>query len=44
MLQGQAGLRNLQHLNMESEADRRQTFDKWQMAFVDKNHLAAAGF
>ena len=33
-----------QHLNMKSEADRRLTFEKWQVAFIDKNSLAEAGF
>ena len=28
----------LQHLNMKNEADRRQIFKKWPMAFIDKNH------
>ena len=34
----------MQHLNMESEADRRLTFEKWPVAFIDKNNLADAGF
>jgi len=29
---------------MRSEADRRQIFEKLQVAFMDKNHLAAVGF
>jgi len=28
---------------MKSEADRLQTFKKLQVAFMDKNHQAAAG-
>jgi len=36
--------KDLQHLNMKSESDRRQTFEEWQMTFMDKNHLAAAWF
>jgi len=31
-------------LNMKSEADRRRTYEKWQVSFMDKNHLSAAGF
>ena len=33
-----------QHLNMQSEADRRLTFEKWPVAFSDKNKLAETGF
>jgi len=29
---------------MKSEADRPKTFEKWPVAFIDKNNLAAAGF
>jgi hypothetical protein len=29
-----------QHLNMKSEADRRLTFEKWPVAFIDKNSLS----
>ena len=36
--------KEMQHLNMNSEADRRLTFGKWPMAFIDKNNLAEAGF
>ena len=36
--------KDLQQLNTKSEADRRQTFEKWPVAFIDKNHLTAAGF
>ena len=36
--------KDLQHLNMKSEADRREIFQKWPVGFIDKNHLAAAGF
>ena len=32
------------HINMKSEADRRLTFEKWRVAFFDKNNLAEAGF
>jgi len=31
-------------IDMKSEADRRKTFEKWPVAFIDKNYLAAAGF
>jgi len=34
----------MQHLNMKSEADRRVTFEKCPVAFIDKNNLAEAGF
>jgi hypothetical protein len=40
----QPGNRNMQKLNMKSEADRRRTYEKWQVPFRDKNHLSAAGF
>ena len=33
-----------QHLNMKSEADRSLTFEKWPVAFIDKNNLGEAGF
>jgi len=33
-----------QHLNMKSEVDRRLTFKKWPVAFIDKNNLVEAGF
>jgi len=36
--------KDLQHLNMKSEVDRRQILEKWQVVFMDKNRLAAAGF
>ena len=29
---------------MKIEADRRLTFEKWPVAFMDKNHLAVPGF
>ena len=29
---------------MKSEADCRQTFEKWRVAFIDKDRLAAAEF
>ena len=29
---------------MKSEADRRLTFEKWAVAFIDKENLADAGF
>ena len=35
---------DMQHLNIKSEADRRLTFEKWRVAFFDKNNLAEAGF
>jgi hypothetical protein len=36
--------KDLQHLNMKSESDGRQDVWKKEVAFMDKNHLAAAGF
>jgi hypothetical protein len=29
---------------MKSQADRRKTYEEWHVPFMDKNHLAAAGF
>jgi len=40
----QPGNRNMQKLNMKSEADRRRTYERWTVSFMDKNHLSAAGF
>lgn len=40
----QPGNRNMQILNMKSEADRRRTFEDWPVAFMDTNRLSAAGF
>jgi len=40
----QPGDRNMQKLNMKSEADRRRTYEKWSVPFMDTNHLSAAGF
>jgi hypothetical protein len=34
----------MQKLNMKSEADRRRTYEKWPVPFMDKDHLSAAGF
>jgi hypothetical protein len=34
----------MQHLNMKSEADRRKTFEKWSVFFMNKNRMAAAGY
>ena len=31
-------------INMKREADRRKTFEKWPLTFIDTNHLASAGF
>jgi len=31
-------------INIKSEADRRKTFEKWPVTFIDKNHLVSAGF
>jgi hypothetical protein len=36
--------RNVQKLNMKSEADRRKTYERWPVSFMDTNHLSAAGF
>ena len=35
--------KEMQHLNMKIEEDRRLTFEKWPWAFDDKNNLAEAG-
>ena len=40
----QSSITNVQHLDTKSEAIRLQTFQKWPLQFIDKNHLAAAGF
>jgi len=40
----QPGNRNMQKLNMKSEADRRKTYEGWPVSFMDKNQLSAAGF
>lgn len=37
----QPGNRNM---NLKSEADRRRTYEKWPVPFMDTNHLSAAGF
>jgi hypothetical protein len=34
----------VQHLNMKSEADRRLTFEKWPVAFMDKNNQLRQDF
>jgi hypothetical protein len=31
-------------LNMKSEADRRRTYERWPVSFMDKDHMSAAGF
>jgi len=36
--------KDMKNLNMKSEAYRRLTFEKWPVAFIDKNNLAEAGF
>jgi len=36
--------KDMQHFNMKSEADRRLTFEKWPVAFIDNNNQAEAGF
>jgi hypothetical protein len=36
--------KDLQHLNIKSEAGRRLTFEEWPVAFMDKNNLVIAGF
>jgi len=35
--------KGLQHLNMKSEADSRQAFEKWPVSSIDKNYLVAMG-
>ena len=34
----------MQNFNMISEADRRLTFEKWSVAFIDMNNVPEAGF
>jgi hypothetical protein len=36
--------KNLKDLNMKSEANRRKTYETWQVPFMDINRLAAVGF
>jgi hypothetical protein len=43
-LQRPSYIKSMQTLNMKSEADRRKTYKEWHVPFMDKNHLAAAGF
>ena len=43
-LQQQYPTKDLQHLNMKTEADRHLTFEKWPVAFIHKNNLTAAAF
>jgi hypothetical protein len=38
------GNRNVQHPTMNSEADRRKTYEKRPVPFTNTNSLAAAGF
>ena len=38
------GFKDIEHYNVKSEAISRQTFHNWPVQFIDKNHLAAAGF
>jgi len=40
----QPNCKSMPTLNMKSEADRRKTYKDWHVSFMDKNHLAAAGF
>lgn len=40
----QPGDRNMQKPNMKSEADRRRTYERWPVPFMDTNLLSAAGF
>jgi hypothetical protein len=32
--------KDMQNLNMKSEADRRLAFEKWPVAFIDTNSIA----
>jgi len=36
--------KHLLHLNLKTEADRRKTYDKWPVPYINKNRLASAGF
>ena len=40
----QPGNKNLQKLNMKCETDRRRTYERWPVPFMDINRLSAAGF
>ena len=40
----QSGSTDLQSYNINDDAVRRQTFQKWPVLIIVKNHLAAAGF
>ena len=40
----QSSNKNMQTPNTKSEANRRKTYAEWPIPFMDKNHLAAAGF
>lgn len=39
-----SGVQNGQQPNMKSEADRRKTYERWPVSFMDINNLSAAGF
>ena len=40
----QRNCESIQTLNMKSKVDRRKTYKDWDVSFMEKNHLAAAGF
>ena len=44
MYSEESSIKDIQHDNVKSEVIRRQTFHNWSVQFIDKNHLAAAGF
>ena len=40
----QSSNRGVHHFNMQIDADRRKTYETWQVPFAYTNHLAAAEF
>ena len=44
MYSEESNIKDMQQYNVKSEAQRRQIFHNWPVQFIDKNHLAAAGF
>ena len=44
MCSEQSSVKDIQYYNVKSEEIRRQKFYNWPVEFIDKNHLAAAGF
>ena len=44
MYSEKSSIKDIQHYNVKSEALRRQTFHNCPVQFIEKNHLAVAGF